>query len=100
MAPIEATRRLGKRVEGFVSIDHAATNGWRAQPAAARRPTHPLCCSLLCPARRADARHDPRWQGLAHPPAATETATATEERHTRNTETHAPRARTSDPLLL
>ena len=100
MAPIEATPRPLGRVEAFVSIDHAVTNGSGAQPAAARRPTHPVCCSLHCLARGADARHDARWQGLAHPPAATETATATEERHARNATTHAPRARTSHPLLL
>ena len=99
MAPIEATGDESNAYRNFVSIDHAATNSWRAQPAAARRPTHPVCGSLHCPPRGAGA-HDTRRQGLAHPPAATETATATEERHTRNTETHAPRARKSDPLLL
>ena len=99
MAPIEATRRLGKRPATFVSIDHAANNSWRAQPAAACRPTHPVCCSLHCPPRGAGA-HDTRWPRLAHPPAATEKTTATEERHTRNATTHAPRARASHPLLL
>ena len=100
MALSEVTGDESNALRGIVSIDHAANNGWRAQPAAARRPTHPVCCSLHCPPRGADARHDPRWQGLAHPPAATETATATEERHPRNATAHAPRARTSDPLLL
>ena len=99
MAPHRSDTKANQTSEDIRFIDNDGYSSWRAQPAAARRPTHPVCCSLHCLVRGAGA-HDARWQGLAHPPAATETATATEERHASHTKAHAPRARESDPLLL